>query len=488
MASSSEFTDASPSKGQVTLDDLSSDEEPNHEVEGQGGTQQELARLGAIMAKGKSDACMRMLGYGQDEDEDISETDACMAKMDSSSDDGTMDDTWLTRSVSPSPPPPMEYLTPKKQDDSAMAIPGAPRKKRTKKDGVRSRAFAFTWYGAADYDWQKFYEDIGGARYLAVGREVCPTTKREHWQGYVAFKSAKARSAVSKLIGGAHLEIARGNAQQNRDYCFKEDGTHVEIGVAPAQGKRTDLAEFKDEIDRMERPTMMAAFELNFDLACRYRAGISSYIGHKAAAEAKGKARKVKAYIFWGATGTGKTYTAWNNNKDAYMTTGCGLKWWDGYQGEQTVIIDEYSNDISVTAFIKLLDVYPLRLEIKGSHIYAAWDKIIITTNLQPVELHARAKEEHRAAMRRRIWEWVEFRHDGPNIVTPGLAQDSGLYREDESTLPTLPALPASTTSDESTLPTLDVDTNGFIFSPQSRPKLVRSDCIIGESVPDFAG
>lgn len=68
-----------------------------------------------------------------------------------------------------------------------------------------------------------------------------------HIQGYVYFENAKTQSAVKLIMPRAHLSGARGNADQNYDYCSK-DGDFYEFGDRPECGKRTDLLQIKGAI------------------------------------------------------------------------------------------------------------------------------------------------------------------------------------------------------------------------------------------------
>ena len=82
-------------------------------------------------------------------------------------------------------------------------------------------------------------------QYLVFGRETAPSTGTQHLQGFVYFDSPKRFSALKKLLPeGAHIEKAKGNCIQNREYCTK-DGAFEEQGTLPSQGKRTDIKQSK---------------------------------------------------------------------------------------------------------------------------------------------------------------------------------------------------------------------------------------------------
>lgn len=55
--------------------------------------------------------------------------------------------------------------------------------------------------------------------------ELCPETKRFHWQGYVRFKTKRGRKAVQALVEypTGHCKPAKGTPAQNKTYCTKEE-------------------------------------------------------------------------------------------------------------------------------------------------------------------------------------------------------------------------------------------------------------------------
>lgn len=113
---------------------------------------------------------------------------------------------------------------------------------------MSSRAFCFTDY-VCDIN---FWKDISGKEkprviYVIVGRETCPTTNRQHFQGYIYYENARKLSAVIKQFKPRHVEIAVKEAHVNRTYCSKEM-IEFEYGVIPRQGARIDLDDVRDEI------------------------------------------------------------------------------------------------------------------------------------------------------------------------------------------------------------------------------------------------
>lgn len=79
-------------------------------------------------------------------------------------------------------------------------------------------------------------------RYLVYGRELCPTTGRQHWQCYCQLKKKTRFSTLKNLLDGDyHIEACRGSPKDNIAYC-KKDGDFTEHGDPPVNpGARSDL-------------------------------------------------------------------------------------------------------------------------------------------------------------------------------------------------------------------------------------------------------
>lgn len=106
----------------------------------------------------------------------------------------------------------------------------------------RARSWCFTINNYTDDDVDKLLEIPND--YLIFGFEE-GEKNTPHIQGYVHFDSPKRRTEVAKHLPRAHIEVARGSADQNYTYCSKS-GDFYEFGKRPKQGKRVDIIKIKD--------------------------------------------------------------------------------------------------------------------------------------------------------------------------------------------------------------------------------------------------
>ncbi len=256
--------------------------------------------------------------------------------------------------------------------------------------------------------WQEIFDEQSDIiRGIAYGDEICPTTQRQHNQGFIQFVNRKSMRQVKMIVGNKSisLRVMNGSIKHNEIYCSKDE-RYIRLGIFKRQGQRTDQEFDKKVLD--DGGNLDDIWEQSFGNMLRYHRGYAAYKVRVDKRNTK-NFRILDVKLVCGPTGTNKTRRAVEHNPNAFKITGKNLKWWDGYEMEEVLIIDEYNNDIGITELLNICDGYQLRLEVKGSFTYANWHKIIITTNLRPDEIHSQAKDEHRNALFRRISSVVDL-------------------------------------------------------------------------------
>lgn len=263
----------------------------------------------------------------------------------------------------------------------------------------RHRNYCFTSYIGKI----PFSDDM---KYLIQGEETCPTTGRKHIQGFTIFKYAKQINVVIKIGKGIHWEVCKGSIEENIKYCKKENN-YTEEGEAPkGQGHRSDIKSIVTMIS--EGCSNREILNEHGDKALRIYRGIEW--ARKEIAPSKRRNWEMDVRIYYGKPGTGKTRAAWDEFGESLYPKMKG-KWWDRYNGEETVLIDDFDPNncfnLEYDFYLKLLDRYPMIVENKGGSIEFTSKRIIITSNFNPNGWWE--CKENRDAFFRRIKEIREF-------------------------------------------------------------------------------
>lgn len=269
----------------------------------------------------------------------------------------------------------------------------------------RIRNCVFTWNNYPD-DAEAQLKAIDYVSYGIFQPEV-GESGTPHLQGYLEFSAKKGFNVVARLFPW-HIEARRGSQQQAIDYCTKEDsrnGDKVEWGEKKSQGKRSDIASAYERVRQGKRERDIAE-ELPVVHAKYYR-GIERYRALLDYDNTK-EFRHLQVTVLWGQAGVGKTRQAIESSDDYYILNAPsnGTLWFDGYQGEKTLIIDDFYGWIKFHDLLRILDGYQYRLPIKGSFTYAKWDKVFITSNKNIYDWYPNVTNaEQLAALERRINE-----------------------------------------------------------------------------------
>jgi len=277
---------------------------------------------------------------------------------------------------------------------------------------MKKRGYAFTHnnYDPATLLTIQALAAVSVVRYFCFGKEV-GENGTPHLQGYIYFKSPRTlRGAIDFLqaqMPGCHVEAARGSGEQNRTYCSK-DGDFFEEGDCPK-----DAAAGAARTAEFWRDTRLAASEgrlSDIDEQIRFKNDQCIERHHMRAL----KTRKLddsteKHQWFWGPSGTGKSRRARSENPDAYLKM-CN-KWWDGYEQEDTVLIEDFDQQHNVLCHhLKIwADRYPFLAEVKGHAMKIRPKKIVVTSNYHPSDIWNSDKDLDPIIRRFQITEFKEF-------------------------------------------------------------------------------
>jgi len=198
-----------------------------------------------------------------------------------------------------------------------------------------------------------------------------------HWQLVATFSRKVSRRQVTELFPTAHSEPTRSSAA--RAYVFKEEtsikDTYFQLGELPIRRNNKQDWDF----------IFASAVAGNFDvIPAQIR--FQSYRTIRAiSSDHQTPVGMVRtSNVFWGPTGSGKSRRAWEEaGLDAYSKDP-RTKFWDGYTGQENVVIDEFRGSIDISHVLRWLDRYPVRVEIKGSSVCLCAKKFWFTSNLPP--------------------------------------------------------------------------------------------------------
>lgn len=247
--------------------------------------------------------------------------------------------------------------------------------------------------------WSEELPSSGKIKYILYQHEIGPENGTPHLQGFVYTKNAMTFTAIKKLFPKAHIEPMRGTHEHNVIYCTKlksKAGDVFEWGKPPHQGERMDIHDMKDAVKK--GATMEQLIE-----------GASSYQGLRTAEllmkyQPAPPERKKEVTWLWGDTGVGKTRSAVSRAGPGYWISSENLKWWDGYSGQKSIIIDEFRGDMcTLHVLLRILDRYPYRVELKGSSAWLLAEKVIITSCYPPEACYKNVSGDSVGQLLRRI-------------------------------------------------------------------------------------
>lgn len=246
-------------------------------------------------------------------------------------------------------------------------------------------------------------------------KEKAPTTGTPHLQIYFITKvNPRNKNGFTlkwikeNLNSKMDVRKCKGTHKQCIAYVSKSDtrvdgpwhlGEYAERDAQVAGGKQSGekhkakLLDIKEKIDA--GATDQELWQTDFELMSRAHKSFNAY---RSSLKQNQRKTTTKVLVMYGPSGTGKSHTA-NNigqaNGGAYWLrkpADGGIDWWDNYNGEPVVIIDEFYGWLPFDTLLRLCDKYPYLVNTKGSFVPFVAKLIIITSNKPPREWYSEEK------------------------------------------------------------------------------------------------
>lgn len=279
----------------------------------------------------------------------------------------------------------------------------------------RVRNWCFTINNPPSSEWPPI--DPTKVRYLIAQLEM-GASGTIHWQGYLQLPTNQRLTYVKKLCDYAHWEQAKGTPIENKRYCTKEsdriEGTEiVEFGEMSYSGKRTDLFALRDAVKDGKRLRTIVEDDNLMPTLARHQ----KFYHTLSMIQMPPINPSRKKILLLGPAGLGKTRFVFDKHKEDpeffSFSPSNGTVWFDGYDGHKTVLIDDFdgaASKISLNMCLQMLDIYPVRMPVKGAFTWWNPETIYITTNLEPHEWYKfTGREEKYRALLRRFTSVVKF-------------------------------------------------------------------------------
>lgn len=299
---------------------------------------------------------------------------------------------------------------------------------------TRLRNFVFTLHNYTEEDIENLLTKLPKS-YIVFAKETCPTTGTPHLQGYCELDCQLTREKIKTLIQNETIHIDPRFGSQRRAIAYVKTPEDVaewyakgkrnptpenlyESGTPKRQGARVDLIIAREWI---KSGRSVDPFDPDYTLGVQKAyEQIQKYVPHT------GHYSKPRVVWHYGKGGSGKTQRAYAISiGNIYKCDLLQYGWLDGYNGEETVLIDDLNVNESnrqqwFELLLKMTDRYPVRMNVKNSSCRYRPQLVIITSQEPPYCIFGQypawqstdpllwAKDEELRQLMRRIDQLVE--------------------------------------------------------------------------------
>lgn len=284
----------------------------------------------------------------------------------------------------------------------------------SKKKTNQSRSWVLT-LSAEKFDREAV--EAGLASYTYVGQLERGLEKTDnnlqgylHWQIYIENPGPIKFETLQRKFPGGHFEVRKGTRKQAYAYCTKKETSEGElISRGEINVKDDEKGTTVDDLRLMMLEEGKPLRDLLVEeAACsRHVMYLTQLEGELARRKWGATTRDVKVSYLYGPPGVGKTHGVFEAHgfEDVFSVS----SWknpWDSYAGQRVLLLDEFAGQLEFEFLLKLLDRYPLQLPARYADRWAAFDEVVLLSNLPLTELYRDVQErrpEQWGALKRRI-------------------------------------------------------------------------------------
>lgn len=257
--------------------------------------------------------------------------------------------------------------------------------------------------------------------YIVAGWEVAPETGTEHLQMFVQFVVKKRLQSVRKLFPHTFASPMATTVVASITYC-KKDNNYCEWGV-PISNTNTIACKWAQFIDTARAGNLD---ELDSGMFVRYYNTAKKLQSDMPDSDVTTLDIAAGIWVY-GAPNCGKTTTVMELFPSPLVAFNKSLtKWWDGYRGQDVVVIDEMPPKIDDELLRNLkiwADRHIFTAELKGSSIQIRPSMIVVTSNWTIEQSLAHHSDDtHIKAMLKRYYpihfsEYRKYNKDQLNTI-----------------------------------------------------------------------
>lgn len=258
-----------------------------------------------------------------------------------------------------------------KMDDKVAKIPA------WKSDGIRLREWAYTCNNPTEEDWKQLMH--APCRFKCGTVEVGEKSGLPHIHAYLYYKNPVVKPC--KYFKRADLQPVR-DADGWRGYLLKSK-TRIcgpfQEGEPPHQGLKKELFDLAGQIvqNKMKPKEIALASPGLFAQHHRGLLALSTMFADR-------ERPPPECTWLWGLAGTGKTRYVIDTFGEEHVYIKDCTKWWDNYQGEKAILIDDFDGSWPFRDLLRLLDRYRYQGQTKGGYVPIVSPYIFITCEFHP--------------------------------------------------------------------------------------------------------